>query len=87
MTTDPYLHHGGFGAATAPPAMMDPDTDNVNKEDVLDELLDKIVKDAKERVHRFADKYCLMSFSCVRIEIIFNAPHPSLPPFPSHQCL
>jgi hypothetical protein len=64
--------------------MMDPNANNVNKEDVLDELLDKLVKDAKERVHKVADQYCLMSFSCVRIEFIFNALHssPSSPFFP-----
>jgi hypothetical protein len=77
----------GFDTATAPPAMMiDPNTNNVNKEDVLDELLDKLVKDAKESVHKVADQYCLMSFSCVCIQFTFNPLH-SLPPlsplFPS----
>jgi len=83
--TDHHVHNRGFGAATAPPVMMEPDTDNVNKEDVLDELLDQLVKDAKESVHKVADKYCLMSYSCVCIEFIFNAlyPLPSAPPLSS----
>ena len=88
------LHHPSLGAATAPPAVMiDSSTINVNKEDVLDELLDKLVKDAKECVHKVSDQYCLMSFSCVRIQ--FNSystlgiplplpppQHAFLPPFP-----
>jgi len=74
------FHPRKFGTTTAPPAMtVDPNTNNVNKEDVLDELLDKLVKDAKESVHKVADQYCLMSFSCVRIELISNALHS--PPF------
>lgn len=79
--TDRHVHNPNLGAATAPPGMMEPDANNVNKEDVLDELLDQLVKDAKEGVHKVADKYCLMSYSCVCIEFIFNALYP---PLPSH---
>jgi hypothetical protein len=47
--------------------MIDPNTNNpVDKEEVLDELLDQLESDAKQRVLKLADKYCLMSFSCVR---------------------
>jgi len=56
----------GF-VATTPPEMTDLNMNKVNKEDVLDELLDRLETDAKERVHKVAEKYCLVRFLYVRI--------------------
>ena len=65
--------------AAAPPAITNPNLDKVNKEDVLDELLDRLETDAKERVHKEADKYCLIRFLYVRTLFIFNTPKFPLP--------
>ena len=77
--TDRHFPYLGFAAA-APPAIADINKNKLSKEDVLDELLDQLETEAKERVHKVADKYCLIRFLYVRIEFIFN-PLNSLCPF------
>lgn len=72
LNTDHHSPYLNFVAA-APPATTDIHADNLNKEDVLDELLDRLETDAKERVHKVADKYCLIRFLYVRSISIFNA--------------
>jgi hypothetical protein len=70
LNTDRHLPSLGFVDATPPPAMIDLSLNKVNKEDVLDELLDQLETDAKERIHKVADKYCLIRFLYVRIVFI-----------------
>ena len=72
LNTDLHFPYLGFVAA-APPATPDLDKNKLNKEDVLDELLDRLETDAKERVHKVASKYCLIRFLYVRIVFLFNA--------------
>ena len=76
-----FPYHDLATAAT-PPTIVDLSTDKVDKEDVLDELLDRLETEAKERIHEVADKYCLTSFLYVRNVFVFDTLH-SLP-FPSH---
>jgi len=64
--TDRHLPHRSFGAATAPPVMSYLNTSNLNKEDLLDELLDRLETDAREAVYKLTDKYCLIRFLGVR---------------------
>jgi len=69
LNTERHFPYHGFVAATTPPAVKNLNTNKVNevnKEDLLDELLDRLETDAKEGVHRVADKYCLISFLYVR---------------------
>ena len=58
--------------------MKDLDMNKVDKEDLLDELLDRLESDAKERVYKVTDKYCLTRFLYVRIIFIFTLPPLSL---------
>lgn len=75
LNTDRRFPHRSLVAAT-PPAMRDLNTSNVNKGGVLDELLDRLETDAKERVYKVADTYCLMSYLYVCIVPIYNTLHP-----------
>ena len=79
MKTDRPSPHRSFGADTAPPVMSDLNTSNINKEDLLDELLDRLETDAKEVVYKMTDKYCLIRFLGVRIIFMFNALRAFLP--------
>jgi hypothetical protein len=72
LNTNHHLPYLPFAVAT-PPATTGVNLDKVNKEDVLDELLDRLETDAKERVHKVADKYCLIRFLYVRTLFIFDA--------------
>ena len=78
LKTDRYLPNRGFGVATAPPVMQCLNTNSLNKEDLLDELLDRLEIAAKEVVYKVIDKYCLVRFFGVRTIFMFN----TLPPIP-----
>ena len=69
--TDRHFPYLGFAAA-APTGTADINKNKLSKEDVLDELLDRLESEAKERVHKVADKYCLIRFLYVRIVFLFN---------------
>ena len=79
LQTDHPLPHRSFGAATCSPVMSDPNTSDLNKEDLLDELLDRLETDAKEAVYKMTEKYCLVRFLGVRTIFMFN----TLSRFPS----
>jgi hypothetical protein len=79
LQTDCHLLHCSFGAATAPPLMSDLNTSNLNKEDLLDELLDRLETDAKEVVYKVTDKYCLIRFLDVRTIFKFDTLPASFP--------
>jgi len=74
QNTDSPVPHRGFGAATAPPVMTSLNVNDINKEDLLDELMDRLETEAKELVYKVTDKYCLMRFLGVRIRFTFNTP-------------
>jgi hypothetical protein len=57
--------------------MINPPMNKVNKEDLLDELLDRLEADAREHVYRLTDNYCLTRFLCVRLTFIFSVLHSS----------
>ena len=78
---DYHIPDRGFATVSTPPTIIDLSADRVNKEDVLDELLDRLETEAKERIHEVADQYCLTSFLYVRIVFVFDTLHP-LPPHP-----
>jgi len=79
LNTDHHLPRLGFGVATTPLAMTNLNMNKVNKEDLLEDLLDRLETDAKEHVHKMTEKYCLMRFLSVRSIFIFNALYSSLP--------
>ena len=79
--TDRYPPHRDFGVATAPPAMQYLNTNSLNKEDLLDELLDRLETAAKEAVYKMTDNYCLIRFLSVRTIFMLNTLHSS-PPVP-----
>jgi len=77
--TDRHSPYRDFASVATPPAITDLGTNKVNKEDMLDELLDRLETEAKERIHKVADKYCLTSFLYVRTIFILDILHsPSL---------
>ena len=77
--TGRYPPHHGFGVATAPPVMQNLNTNSLNKEDLLDELLDRLETAAKEAVYKMTDNYCLIRFLSVRTIFMLNILHSSLP--------
>ena len=79
LKTDRHSPHRGFGVTTAPPAMTYLNANSLNKEDLLDELLDRLETAAKEVVYKMTDKYCLIRFLTVRTIFMFNTLHSSLP--------
>ena len=79
LKTDGHLPNRGFGVATAPPVMSCLNTNSLNKEDLLDELLDRLEIAAKEVVYKMMDKYCLIRFLGVRTIFMSNTLHSSLP--------
>lgn len=79
LKTDRHLPNCGFSVATAPPVMPCLNTNSLNKEDLLDELLDRLEIAAKEAVYKAIDKYCLIRFLGVCTIFMFNTLHSSLP--------
>ena len=76
---DCQISYHGLANVATPPTIIDLSADKVNKEDVLDELLDRLETEAKERIHETADEYCLTSFLYVRIVFIFDTLYHPLP--------